>query len=392
MSPEKCDVLVAGGSVAGLLVARELAARGVSVIVLEEDHEIGTPEHCSGVVSVQGLNKLGIIPDSDVIQNFMTKAQISCLLTKITLNAENQNVAVVDRRLFDKQIAKQAQNQGAVIRTRSAFRKITENGSNAIVVKTSDGELRCNFVVDARGIGSLVSKNKDCILPSAQFEIYADWISGINLEVCFDSDLYPGFFAWVIPIEQGKAKVGVAGRGINAAEALKKFIESRGEKCAIIRKVFAPIWVGGPINSFVEGNVIKVGDSAGQTKPTTAGGIFSCGMAGILAGEAISRAITQNNPSELQNYDKNWRRIFQNEFNKLLVARKILERLDNRALDEIFKSLSNLKLNELARTGDFDFHSSALSLIFGSGIAIGVTKGIIGNEIRKILGRHRSNL
>jgi len=115
-------------------------------------------------------------------------------------------------------------------------------------------------------------------------------------------------------------------------------------------------------------------------------------MAGILAGEAISRAITQNNPSELQNYDKNWRRIFQNEFNKLIIARKILERLDNRALDEIFKSLSNLKLNELARTGDFDFHSSALSLIFGSGIAIGVTKGIIGNEIRKILGRHRSNL
>jgi len=392
LSPEKYEVLVAGGSVAGLFVARELAAKGISVIVLEEDHEIGTPEHCSGVVSVQGLNKLGVIPDSDVIQNFVTKAQISCLSSQITLNAENQNVAVIDRRLFDKQIAKQAQSQGAIIRTRSAFRAVTKNDSNTSVVKTSDGELQCHYIVDARGVGALVSKNKTNIMPSAQFEIYADWISGKYLEVRFDAELYPGFFAWIIPTEQGKAKVGVAGRGINVAEALDNFIESRGRKFGIIRKIFAPIWVGGPIDSFVEGKVIKVGDSAGQTKPTTAGGIYSCGMAGILAGKAISEAIIQNNPSDLQIYDRNWRRIFQNEFNKLLVARKLLERLDNKALDGIFKSVSNLKLSEIAKMGDFDFHSNALSLILGSGITVGIAKGIIGNEFRKVFGRHRSNL
>ncbi len=343
-------------------MARELAAKGISVIVLEKDHEIGTPEHCSGVVSVQGLNKLGVIPDSDVIQNFVTKAQISCLSSQITLNAENQNVAVIDRRLFDKQIAKQAQSQGAIIRTRSAFRAVTKNDSNTSVVKTSDGELQCHYIVDARGVGALVSKNKTNIMPSAQFEIYADWISGKYLEVRFD------------------------------AEALDNFIESRGRKFGIIRKIFAPIWVGGPIDSFVEGKVIKVGDSAGQTKPTTAGGIYSCGMAGILAGKAISEAIIQNNPSDLQIYDRNWRRIFQNEFNKLLVARKLLERLDNKALDGIFKSVSNLKLSEIAKMGDFDFHSNALSLILGSGITVGIAKGIIGNEFRKVFGRHRSNL
>ncbi|HEX9320423.1 MAG TPA: NAD(P)/FAD-dependent oxidoreductase, partial [Nitrososphaeraceae archaeon] len=188
MSPEKYEVLVAGGSVAGLFVARELAAKGISVIVLEKDHEIGTPEHCSGVVSVQGLNKLGVIPDSDVIQNFVTKAQISCLSSQITLNAENQNVAVIDRRLFDKQIAKQAQSQGAIIRTRSAFRAVTKNDSNTSVVKTSDGELQCHYIVDARGVGALVSKNKTNIMPSAQFEIYADWISGKYLEVRFDAE------------------------------------------------------------------------------------------------------------------------------------------------------------------------------------------------------------
>jgi len=39
------DVIVAGGSVSGLLCAREIARSGLSVLVLEEDSEIGTPEH-----------------------------------------------------------------------------------------------------------------------------------------------------------------------------------------------------------------------------------------------------------------------------------------------------------------------------------------------------------
>ena len=59
------DVVVAGGSVAGLLCAREIAMRGNSVIVIEEDYEIGTPEHCGGLVSTSGLEKLGIIKNLD---------------------------------------------------------------------------------------------------------------------------------------------------------------------------------------------------------------------------------------------------------------------------------------------------------------------------------------
>ena len=49
------DVVVAGGSVAGLLSAREISSKGFSVLVIEEDYEIGTPEHCGGLVSIAGL-------------------------------------------------------------------------------------------------------------------------------------------------------------------------------------------------------------------------------------------------------------------------------------------------------------------------------------------------
>ncbi|MBD0299578.1 MAG: FAD-binding protein, partial [Nitrososphaera sp.] len=63
------DVVIAGGSISGLLAAREIAAGGLSVAVLEEDAEIGTPEHCGGLVSISGIKNLGIVPDIDTIQN-----------------------------------------------------------------------------------------------------------------------------------------------------------------------------------------------------------------------------------------------------------------------------------------------------------------------------------
>ena len=57
MSSSNYDVLVAGGSVAGLLTARELASKGIAVVVVEEHHEIGTPEHCGGMVSARRIEQ-----------------------------------------------------------------------------------------------------------------------------------------------------------------------------------------------------------------------------------------------------------------------------------------------------------------------------------------------
>jgi digeranylgeranylglycerophospholipid reductase len=384
MSSSNYDVLVAGGSVAGLLTARELASRGISVVVVEEHHEIGTPEHCGGMVSAQGLNKLGIMPDSNVFQNFVTKTIITSPSSRVELNSENQNVIVIDRRALDKQIAHQAQRAGAAIRTRCTFKSIGSDGTKRFIAKTTDGDISCRYFVDARGIASLASSGRENFLPSAQFEIYASWIKDDIVQVTFDSDLYPGFFAWIIPTGQGIGKVGVAGRGINVSTALKDFVESRGERYSTIRKIFAPIWIGGAIDSFVTGKTILVGDAAGQTKPSTAGGIYSCGIAGILAGRAIAETINLNEDSALKVYEQEWRNLFQNEFRKMTMARKVLERLDNKALDEIINSLTEHKLREIIESTDFDYHSNVLSLILGSGVGVKLTRTLVGNEFRKI--------
>ena len=382
---EYYDVLIAGGSVAGLTTARECSSNGNSTIVIEEDHEIGTPEHCGGMVSLSGLQKLGLMLDSNNFQNAVPMARIRSKSASFELSAEKQNVIVVDRRGLDKQIAKQAEDAGAQIRTRCTFKSIAKKESK-YTIKTSDGEIECKYFVDAKGLGSLKDASQNGILASAQFEVYAKWIEGKTVEILFDSDKYPGFFLWIIPMGDGRGKIGVAGKGINTSVALHEFIRSKGEKYSIIRKIFAPIWIGGPKSQFVFDRTLIVGDAAGQTKPTTAGGIFSCGMGGVLAGQAISNAIEKNDDTLLYEYEKSWKSMFQKEFQSMLLARKVLERLDNKAIDGIFSSLSKKAITDVSNFSDFDFHSSALALFLKTKIATNLTKILIGNEFRRVFG------
>lgn len=374
------DVVIAGGSVAGLFCAREIARNGHSVLVLEEDYEIGTPEHCGGLVSLSALEELGIIPHSKTFEHLIDSAQVFAPNgDSFIINSKKQKVAEVNRRELDKQIAHQAQKNGADIKVKTSFQELTEDG-----VRTSDGDIKCKIVVDARGVSSLINKDRDGILLSAQYEIYSDWIKKDKVEVYFDQEKYPGFFAWIIPSNDGMGKVGVAGRGIRAAQVLEEFLSKKG-KFSIIRKIFAPIWIKGPIDNFVSDRLVIIGDAAGQSKPTTAGGIFSCGFAGILAGQAIAKYLETGKKSELQEYQKKWKEKFEKEFKKQLLARKLLERLDNQTINKLFKSITPEITKEISENDDFDFHTGSIIKLLGIKRSIKTAQTLISSEIKKLL-------
>ena len=374
------DVVVAGGSVAGLLCAREIAAKNHKVLVIEEDYEIGTPEHCGGVVSIPAMDDLGIIPMRATLDNKIRSARIVSPSGKsFTLDARPQQVIVLDRREFDKQIAHQAQVNGAEIRVKSSLREITKDS-----VRTSDGEIKCKIIVDARGVSSLIHRDRTGTLQSAQYEVFADWIDKERIEVHLDQEKYPGFFAWVIPTRRDEAKIGVAGRGINPALVIEEFLKKKGRH-STIRKIFAPIWIKGPIKEFVTGNIVTIGDAAGQAKPTTAGGIYSSGIGGILAGRSISKFLESGKESSLLEYQKEWTGKFGKEFEHMLLARSLLERLDNKSIDSIFESITPKILDEISKEGSFDFHTTSVAKILGVRGSVKAVQAILGNELRRLL-------
>jgi len=377
---EEYDVVIAGGSISGLMSAREIAKNGHSVLVLEEGFEVGTPDHCGGLVSKSALNDMGIEPTQKAFDSMINSALIFSPNGKqIEINSGKQRVAVVNRRELDKQVALQAQQAGAEIRVKTSFKEKTKRG-----VRTSVDEIGCKVLVDCRGISALINNQRDGILLSAQYEIYADWITDGKVEVYFDQIKYPGFFAWIIPSGKGVGKVGIAGKEINISNTMEQFLRNKG-KYSTIRKIFAPIWIKGPIKDFVSTNVVIVGDAAGQAKPTTAGGIYSCGMGGFLAGNAITKYLETNKHSDLLQYQKFWYDKFGKEFEKQRLARKILEKVDNKTIDMIFDTITPEIISEISNRDDFDYHAISIVKLLGIRKSLSAAQNIMSAEIKRVL-------
>ena len=196
---EEYDVVIAGGSISGLMSAREIAKKGYSVLVLEEGFEVGTPDHCGGLVSKSALHDLGVEPTQKTFDSMINSALIYSPSGKqIEIDSKNQKVVVVNRRELDKQVARQAQQAGAEIKVKTSFQEKTKHG-----VRTSIDEIDCKILVDCRGVGVLINNQRDGILLSAQYEVYADWITEGKVEVYFDQIKYPGFFCLDNSIRKG---------------------------------------------------------------------------------------------------------------------------------------------------------------------------------------------
>jgi len=377
---DKYDVVIAGGSISGLLTAREVAKKGYSVLVLEEGFEVGTPDHCGGLVSKIALNELEINPSEKIYDCAINNASIFSPSGKmLEINSKNQQIISIDRRQLDKQAAYQAQKYGAKIIVNSSYKEKTKEG-----ISTSIGDIDCKILVDCRGIGALVNDNRNGILLSAQYEVYADWIVNGRVEVYFDQIKYPGFFAWIIPSGNGIGKVGVAGKDINTSKTIEEFLKHKG-KYSTIRKIFSPIWINGPIKNFVSKDIVIVGDAAGQSKPTTAGGIYSCGMGGIMAGNAIAKYLETNDNSQLVQYQESWYSKFGKEFEKQQLARKVLQKIDNKTVDKIFDMITPEILSEISNKDDFDFHTASIIKLLGVRKSLLAAQNLVGSEIKRLL-------
>lgn len=355
------DVIVAGGGVSGLVTAREIAATGLNVIVLEEDYEIGIPEKCGGLISIKALTDLGLYPSRKIVENEIKRAIIySPLGSKVEFETKRQRIIVLNRRKFDRELARIAERYGTLLNLGERVLSI-KTEDEIIKVTSTKYEKSAKILVDARGKSSLKHSRQNGFLQAAQYDVYGSWFEKDRVELYLDNRITPEFFTWVIPLGNDIARLGVAGKGINPSRYLDGFIKDR--KATVIKKIVSPIFVGGALPNFIHDKVIFVGDAAGQTKPTTGGGIFTGGIGGLFAGRAISKSLLLNEPSALGEYELEWKKMFGKEFTVMSQARKIFRELDNKKIERIFKAMASSNIiDRLVDEADFDYHSIGIHL------------------------------
>lgn len=371
---------MAGGSIAGLTFAAEAAKRGLTVLVVEEHPEIGEPEKCDGLVSLRGLRKYGYPPATKVIQGQIASAVIHSPSDKhFAVNATALDVVVLDRSEFDKQVAASAVSNGAVVRTGVRAGPPVER-ADGVDTGVGNDLIHSKYYVDATGPASSPRRG---ILPAAKYEVEGDWIREHVVEVFMDAGRFPGFFAWVIPFGKNLAKVGAAGFGVNPFRALDSFLAER--KSRILRKVSAPIYVGGPAQDFVRGRRILVGESAGQVKPTTAGGIMTSIAGAVMAAKWTRACLQREQPELLGKYQTEWEASFLKEAKTMLRLRGVLEKLSNADLEALVTALATPKLIMKLTQTDFDFHATALLGALGFKGLLKIAKVVASSEVRSLL-------
>jgi len=321
MLKQEYDVIVVGAGPAGSTAARYAAAGGASVLMLEKDRDVGYPVRCGEAVSHEGVIQF-IQPDPKWIAATVTRFKLVAPNGNSVIPKLDGNGYVLERRLFDYELAKLAANEGAEVITKAYVYDLLKDNEGKtvgvkVLIKDKEEEIRSRIVIGADGVESRVGKwtgiDTACSIHDmescAQMTIAGIEIEQDCLEFYFGDKVSPGGYLWVFPKGKGSANVGI---GINVEVAKKKsairylqeFVEQKFPRAAILTHIAGGVPCAKTCDTMVNNNVMLVGDAAHQVNPVSGGGIISGMIGGMIAGQVAAEALKINDLSQLHDYEK----------------------------------------------------------------------------------------
>ncbi|TXT56506.1 MAG: hypothetical protein BAJATHORv1_20095 [Candidatus Thorarchaeota archaeon] len=381
----KHDVAIIGAGPAGILASIEPARSGFDVQVFEEHESIGKPDHCAGLLSTSGLRTLGLQPPKEVIQNQVIGAKIFSPSGKSILIERGQREAlVVNRVAFDRWLAQKAMNNGVKIQTSSKIMSVRKYGDDWMAYskeKNGENQILARKIVNAEGVRGQISrmigfpyvprKNK---MLAYQFEMKNVDTHEDLVEMYYDNRIAPGFFAWLIPLGEGKARVGLAARDysktrLKAAIKHHPILGKHLHRAQIERGFGGVVLVGLPIRRTVRDDALVVGDAAGVVKATTGGGVIFGGIMSKLAGTYLKYSLDSapDGQKKLEKFEHVWRSFLMKDLYAMYVAQKFIGSLTNKGLDSLIGDAAELGLiGTVKQEGDMDRQGRVITKLLGN--------------------------
>ena len=342
MRNQRSDIAVIGGGPAGSKAAM-LLAKEHTVTVIEEHSVSGLPVQCTGLVSEDVLDLCGVNVD---IMNSLYGAHVHFPNGGIISARSGKRKAVlIDRSELDKRMADAAQDAGAEYLYNTKYRSHTI-GSDSVKIDIGS-DLEADMIIGADGhrsgvSGSLGNNNAKEYVKGIQADLKHVCDDQEMMNIYIGSDVAPGFFAWMIPFGEF-TRVGLCCYADRVpAVHLRTLIKRIGlENTEVKEKHCGMIPLGGRPRSYGE-RLLLIGDSAGQVKPVSGGGLYPAFRSSYCLRDTVNEAFRNNDFSSgmLKKYETRWKKEVGKELRNGYALRKLYKKMDDQGLNEIYEDVN----------------------------------------------------
>lgn len=316
------DIIVVGAGPAGSVAARYAAQQGVSVLMLEKDRDVGYPVRCGEAVSKRSLVKF-IEPDRKFICSEINKFSLTAPNGKEVVIEFTDSGYVLERRIFDYELAKMAAAAGTDILTKAYVNGLLfENGAVSGVKYEYQGEqkeVKGKIVIATDGVESRVGRwaglkthidfrDMECCTQITASNIPVD------VNTCyfyFGRDVAPNGYFWVFPKGNNTANIGLGvgghvGKTKSALSYLNNFMDKHFPGAPVLTSIAGGVPCSVTLDKITAPGIMLAGDAARQVNPLSGGGISSGMTAGSIAGRIAGEAVKMNKRDHIISYEKEW--------------------------------------------------------------------------------------
>ena len=364
------DVAVIGAGPAGSMAAKHAAKAGAATILLEEHAAAGWPVQCAGLLGREALAESELAAGSFILGGMKGATIFSPGEVRLDFKAQDRRAWVVDRRLFDRALVEQALEEEVIFRPCSRVEEFRPGRERSILSLADGEEISAGVVISAEGVSALLARRAGIAAPQII-------LSGAQVEAAFSVEdrekvevhlgAAPGLFAWVIPLGEDRARIGLCAID-SGCERLKAFLKTdrirerlRGSPLAFN---VGGLPLGPPPATAVEG-LIAVGDAASQVKPTSGGGIYPGLVAAKIAGGVAAAAAMEEDASapRLSEYDRLWRQAVGGELEIGMRLYRMMNKMSLAEKDELIGYIASRPglIKTIEDYGDIDRPSKLMS-------------------------------
>ncbi len=282
------DVLICGASFAGLVLARELAGSGASVLVIDR-YEIGERQTSACGIPTDWLRATGLLAAE--------RQRFDSLVIHTPHGSKRYQLpwsfSTFDYRELCELVWKDCDARFETAKVNGRARPAGGDGS--IAVETDRGVLTSNLVVDALGwrrvLASDLYQPPDAPL-SRGLEVHPGG-SGEDMEIWIDRRYVPAGYGWSFPADE-ELRIGIG--SFDPRFHVRETTELLAEDLGRDRVRYQGNWIPHKLRPATEGGVFFVGDSAGHCLPLTAEGIRTAFYFAIALGGEL-RAVLDGSRS-----------------------------------------------------------------------------------------------